>query len=86
MKKLFLVAALGVAGLVSATEPTTEKESNSSKQENSKKVLRTCVQVMTSCGKRAVACGETTVEIVENAWLADELSCPTEPVDEEGGL
>lgn len=86
MKKLFLVAALGVAGLVSASEPVKGNEKEVVSQENAQKLERMCVQVLTSCGKRAVACGETTMEIIGNALVADELSCPSQDTVDQGGL
>lgn len=37
---------------------------------------RTCVRVTLSCGQTGWACGETTMEIIQNTLAADDLVCP----------
>lgn len=65
------------ASMVSAKEPIVKTDNTAIAAENNAQAKRrVCVDVLTSCGKKAVACGENTAEIVENALLADALSCP----------
>lgn len=47
-------------------------------KENVQKVKRHCVDVYTSCGKRDVAYGETSMEILDNSLILDEILCPSD--------
>lgn len=77
MKKLFLVATLMVAGLMSANTITPEVEIT---QENTPAVEAesafACVSATLSCGIEGVACGDTTGDIVEVVLIADAILCP----------
>ncbi|MCQ9638946.1 hypothetical protein MP478_06040 [Chryseobacterium sp. WG14] len=80
MKKIFLVAAIGAAGLVSAksavVKSTATKEKTESKKETSNKTTAFgCVSVSYSCGVKGWACGSTTLEMLQNAWDGDALFC-----------
>jgi hypothetical protein len=35
----------------------------------------TCADVMTSCGKRMIACGESTAEMLDCAVEAEQVAC-----------
>lgn len=86
MKRLFFIGALSVTSLISAKDGVEKnaKDSKERTQENVQKVKRHCVDVYTSCGKRGLACGETSMEILENSLILDEILCPSE--EELGGL
>lgn len=81
MKKLFLVATIVVAGLVSAKDSvvskTIIKEKAIPKKETVKKtkVAAGCVPVSYSCGVRGWACGSSFMEMIQNAWDGDSLFC-----------
>lgn len=80
MKKLFLVATLMVAGLMSANTIAPEVEIT---EENTPTVEAVeaesafaCVSATLSCGIEGVACGDTTGDIVEVVLIADAILCP----------
>ncbi|WP_426478444.1 hypothetical protein ACP3T3_02965 [Chryseobacterium sp. CBSDS_008] len=85
MKKLILLAAFGVAGLVSAenlvVKETTIKEKSKKEAEAPKKettkaqTTAACVPVSYSCGVSGWACGATVMEMLSNAWDGDSLFC-----------
>lgn len=67
MKNLFLtlVFVLGTATSFAGGNSTTVLEDE-----------RTCVPVTLSCGVKGWSCGESTLEIIENALAADDALCP----------
>ncbi|MFP3833546.1 hypothetical protein [Chryseobacterium sp. SIMBA_028] len=80
MKKLFLIAAIGTTGIVSAKSAVvnnvTTKEKTESKKEASKTTaMFNCVPVAYSCGVKGYACGSTTMQMLINAWEGENLFC-----------
>ncbi len=70
MKNLFLTFAFVFASAF----VFAEVNSNETSTEDALKV--TCVRTTLSCGITGVSCGETTLEIIENALAADAALCP----------
>lgn len=69
MKKLLLLAAFGIAGMVSA------KDNLMKNIEYKTTAAFGCVPVKYSCGASGYACGDTTQQMVENALAGDALFC-----------
>lgn len=82
MKKLLLVAALGVAGLVSANvtpknvtnqpKVSSKKTMNANKNKKVKPPTK-CEAVETSCGEPVYACGEVNQDGELNWELIDDM-------------
>lgn len=87
MRKIFFVAALCVAGLVSANNvkdgkeetKNTQKEvvvsSESGKVVESKANLDSCFPVYLSCGITGEACGSDVPALLKMAWDLDRQIC-----------
>lgn len=87
MKKVLLVAAIGVAGLVSANnkvealkeEPKKEKTEvvvpNETKEERKAVAAWGCLFISYDCGTSGIACGESLFEIIEKAYNGYDFMC-----------
>ena len=73
MKKLLLVAALGVAGVMSASINPVPKEFEKSKALKANEF--TCISITYSCGWPGFICGNSIGEIAFNAWESDNYVC-----------
>ena len=74
MKKLMLLAAFGVAGIMSANTITVENE-KAPEVKVEQEAEWTCVSVVLSCGITGQACGETLIDIIEIVLIADDILC-----------
>lgn len=81
MKKLLFVAVLGVAGVMSAKTkdlhvvvPKMVKKVSMVKKIK-KPADFTCTTFKTSCGWTSAVCGNSFVELLQNAWEADNMIC-----------
>ncbi|WP_061084587.1 hypothetical protein [Chryseobacterium indologenes] len=80
MKKLFFIAAIAVAGTLSAkpavVKSAEKKERTESKSQTKKAAAPFgCVPVSYSCGVKGYACGSNTVQMLINAWEGESLFC-----------
>ncbi|MGC4128758.1 MAG: hypothetical protein QM564_04200 [Bergeyella sp.] len=81
MKKLLFVAALGVAGLMSAKSEVVNNNHEKEKQEQKEsaikeqKVQLTCKTFNLSCGGSEVACAKDTETMLEVMWFLDGVNC-----------
>ena len=82
MKKLLFVAALGVAGLMSAKGNTNQvkeekmpKKNVKNKNASNLQVEAGCFPFTLSCGVQGTACGDNTAELLLLIWDADNAIC-----------
>ena len=86
MKKLLFVAALGVAGFMSAknissTDPQLKKVKRDANKNGQNQVLKTdkktspCYWVESSCGEGGVKCTDNYEALVEFQYLLEDSFC-----------
>ncbi|HBR10769.1 MAG TPA: hypothetical protein DD740_00875 [Chryseobacterium sp.] len=74
MKKLLFIAALGVAGFMSAKSNTMGKITPTLENTSVNKSAE-CLLIHYDCGTNGIACGNNLMEILELAWNGYDFMC-----------
>lgn len=77
MKKLLLVAAIGVAGIMSANTIAVDSNNIEYAAQNieTNTKIYDCLLIQYDCGSMGIACVNNMAEIIEMAWNGYDFMC-----------